>query len=52
MRKEPITISFNTFDNHISKVLGALDNPNDITIHSYNQFLVLNVVFHSPPLSS
>ena len=30
------------------KLLGALDNPNGITIHSYSPSLVLKAVFHSP----
>ena len=31
------------------KVLGALDNPNGITSHSYNPSFVLKAVFHSSP---
>ena len=31
------------------KVLGALDNPNGITIHSYSPSLVVKAIFHSSP---
>ncbi|CAO2836271.1 unnamed protein product [Amaranthus hypochondriacus] len=33
----------------LMKVLGAPVNPNDITNHSYNPYLVLKAVFHSSP---
>ena len=37
MHKEPITSSFSTFDNHISKVLGALNNQMTLpSIHTTN----------------
>ena len=32
---------------NLMNILGAFDNPNGITIYSYNPSLVLNVVFHS-----
>lgn len=31
------------------KLLGALERPNGITIHSYKSFIILKVVFYSSP---
>ena len=44
----PIKDQKTWFISHI-KVLGALDSPKGITIHSYRPSRVLNAVFHSSP---